>query len=274
MSQRPSDSGSKTGKSSIITLMTDFGEGSPYIAQMKGVILTLNRAANIIDITHGIPPQHIRQGAMVLDEVTRSFPADTLHVAVIDPGVGTERHLVYARFGDQRYLAPDNGLLGQLNRREPPNEIVVLTNRDYWLGDPSSTFHGRDILAPVAAYVSLGLDPIRLGTPGAQITSLNWPEVRIEPRRIEGTIVSFDSFGNLITDISQQMLETAPSWKRISIHCDAHEVRGIVKAYAQRPPGSLAALIGSNGLLELAVINGNAARTLGLKVGAEVKVTW
>jgi S-adenosylmethionine hydrolase len=211
---------------------------------------------------------------MVLDEVTRSFPPDTVHVAVVDPGVGTDRSLVMARFGDQRYLAPDNGLLGQLCRREPPSEIIVLTNRDYWLGEVSSTFHGRDILAPVAAYISLGLDPIRLGTPGAEITSLNWPAVRVEPRRIEGTIVSFDSFGNLITDISMQMLETAPSWKRISIRCEGHEVRGIVKAYAQRPPGSLAALIGSNGLLELAVVNGNAARTLGLPVGAEVKVTW
>ena len=130
-SMRPSDSGSKTGRPAILTLTTDFGEGSPYIAQMKGVILTLNRAANIIDITHAIPPQNIRQGAMVLDEVTRSFPPDTVHVAVVDPGVGTDRTLVFARFGDQRYLAPDNGLLGQLNRREPPNEIVVLTNRDY-----------------------------------------------------------------------------------------------------------------------------------------------
>lgn len=274
MTSRPSESFSKTSKSAVITLMTDFGEGSPYIAQMKGVILTLNRAATIVDITHGIPPQNVRQGAMVLDEVTRNFPADTVHVAVVDPGVGTERNLVYARFGDQKYLAPDNGLLGQLCRREPPNEIVVLSNRDFFLADVSSTFHGRDILAPVAAYMSLGLDPIRLGSPAMSVVSLNWPAVRVEPRRIEGTIVSFDSFGNLITDISAQMLEAAPSWRKIHIECGGHELRGIVKTYGQRPIGSLAALVGSSGLLELAVVNGNAAQTLGMQVGTDVKVTW
>lgn len=271
---RASDSLSKGGKPSVVTLTTDFGEGSPYVAQMKGVILTLNRAATIVDITHAIPPQNIRQGALVLDEVTRHFPPDTIHVAVVDPGVGTARPLVFARINDQQYIAPDNGLLGQLCRREPPREIIVLSNREYWLDDVSSTFHGRDILAPVAAYVSMGLDPVRLGTPGMELASLDWPAVRVEPRRIEGAIVSFDSFGNLITDISSQMLESAPSLKRVLIRCQGHEIKGIVRTYAQRPAGTLTALIGSAGLLELSLVNGDAARTLGLKVGDEVKLTW
>jgi hypothetical protein len=143
--------------SSIITLTTDFTTGSPYVAAMKGVILSIHPGALIVDITHDIPHQDIRQGAIVLAEATRFFPAETIHVAVVDPGVGTERRIVLARSGDQYFIAPDNGLLSGLARRNPPSTMFTVANPEHWLPEVSATFHGRDIMAPVAARLSLGL---------------------------------------------------------------------------------------------------------------------
>ena len=143
----------------IITLTTDFGTGSPYVAAMKGVILSINPAATIVDISHAVPAQDIARGALVLEDTTPWFPADTIHVAVVDPGVGTERAILYARIGPQQYIAPDNGLLSRLMARTPPSLVLRLTEREYWLPEVSHTFHGRDIMAPVAARLSLGLDP-------------------------------------------------------------------------------------------------------------------
>src|SRR5208283_4756892 len=147
----------------IITLTTDFGTGSPYVATMKGVILSINPAVTIIDISHAIGAQDITRGALVLEDTTPWFPDDTIHVAVVDPGVGTARSLLYARIGAQQYIAPDNGLLGRLMARTAPSMVLRLTEQEHWLPKVSHTFHGRDIMAPVAARLSLGLDPRRLG---------------------------------------------------------------------------------------------------------------
>ena len=144
-----------------ITLTTDFGLGSPYVAQMKGVILSLCGEADLIDITHGIGPQNVREGAVVLADTTPRFPPGTIHVAVVDPGVGTARKLVYAEIGPQRYLAPDNGLLSLLAASQPPSRIVSLENSQFWLPEVSPTFHGRDILSPVAARLAGGASPDR-----------------------------------------------------------------------------------------------------------------
>ena len=149
----------------LVTLTTDFGQGSPYVAQMKGVLLRLCPDAEIVDITHGISPQKVRQAAIVLADVTPWFPASTLHVAVIDPGVGTTRRLVYAEIGTQRYLAPDNGSLSRLSQGAAVQRVIALENRRYYLPEVSSTFHGRDILAPVAAHLLLGADPADLIVP-------------------------------------------------------------------------------------------------------------
>ena len=135
---------------SIITLTTDFGAGSPYVAAMKGVMLGINPAVRLVDLSHEVGPQDVNYGAVLLAETTTWFPAGTIHVAVVDPGVGTARRLLYARIGDQHYLAPDNGLLSLLAKRLRPARIVELTNNEYWLPAVSNTFHGRDIFAPVA----------------------------------------------------------------------------------------------------------------------------
>ena len=259
---------------SIITLTTDFGTGSPYVAAMKGVILAINPAVTLVDLTHDIRPQDVRQGAVVLEDVTLLFPADTIHVAVVDPGVGTDRAIVYARIGNQQYIAPDNGLLSRLAEKNRPAPVFRLSNAEYWRHPVSATFHGRDIMAPVAARLSLGLDPALLGPPHLGLTEIPWPQALVLPRKIKGAVLEIDSFGNLITNITADMLAGRPTDERACIVCGIYETWGIYSAYAQQHQGMLVALIGSTGRLELALAGDNAARRLGVQVGAPVTVAW
>jgi S-adenosyl-L-methionine hydrolase (adenosine-forming) len=258
----------------VITLTTDFGTGSPYVAAMKGVILSINPAATIVDVTHEIPPQNVRQGALVLEEMARWFPPETIHVAVVDPGVGTERAIIYARLGNQQFVLPDNGLLSRLALSASPSTIITVTEPANWLPVVSRTFHGRDIMAPVAARISLGLDPVRLGPVQADIERLDWTEARVAEKRIEGTVQSIDSFGNLITDIPADALANAPRGEEVSIVCDDHETRGIFNTYGDQPEMTLIALVGSSGKLELAIVGESAAMMLGVKVGTPVTISW
>jgi S-adenosylmethionine hydrolase len=259
----------------IITLTTDFGEGSPYVAEMKGVILSINPLARIIDVTHAIPPQNIRQGAIVLDEATSVFPSGTIHVAVVDPGVGTTRALVYAEIAGQRYLAPDNGLLSRLASREKTTKLRRIANEQFFRQPVSTTFHGRDILAPAAAHLSLGLDPDQLGPAHPQLVTLDWPGAVMTPNRIQGAVTAVDSFGNLVTNIAAAALADVPTDDRTGIFCDGeHETRGIFTAYADQPEMTLIALVGSHGNLELAIVGESAAAMLGVHVGAPVEVRW
>jgi S-adenosylmethionine hydrolase len=259
---------------SIITLTTDFGAGSPYVAAMKGVILSINPAVTIVDITHEIPAQNVYQAAVVLDDVMERFPAETIHVAVVDPGVGTQRAIVYARIGGQQYLAPDNGLLSRLAARRPPEKLFSVTESRYWLEKVSATFHGRDIFAPVAARLSLGLDAKKLGLPLEKIAVLDWPEVRIAPQRIDGAVLEIDSFGNVITNITAEMLSGRPTDKRACVVCNIYETWGVYHTYGEQVQGTFCALIGSSGRLELAIVGDNAAARLGLQVGMPVTIAW
>lgn len=261
-------------KKRIITLTTDFGSGSKYVAQMKGVILAINPDVSIIDLSHEIPPQDIHRGSLALVDTTPWFPSDSIHVAVIDPGVGTSRELLYAQINGHHYICPDNGLLDRLAAKDSPDRIVALTNDKYWLPDRSSTFHGRDVIAPTAAHVSLGVGPTELGNAKNDLVRLDWPEVRIVPGKISGTIQSVDSFGNLITDITGAMLEDAPRDESVLIHCDEHQTHGIFETYADQPAMTLIALIGSSGQLEIAIVNDSAKIMLGVNVGTPVTVTW
>jgi S-adenosyl-L-methionine hydrolase (adenosine-forming) len=259
---------------SIITLTTDFGADSPYVAAMKGVILTINPAARIVDITHSVPPQDVRQGALVLDEASRWFPEDTIHVAVVDPGVGTSRAILYARIGRQQFIAPDNGLLSRLVVRTPPSKTIRLVETGYWLPNVSTTFHGRDIMAPVAARLSLGLSPDQLGPPVERFTVLEWPAVRVSPGRIEGQIVEIDSFGNLLTNIASDLLAGRPTDTRVCVVSGIYETWGIFGSYAMQADGSLIAVVGSSGRVELAITGDNAAARLGLTLGTPVVIAW
>jgi S-adenosylmethionine hydrolase len=260
--------------SPLITLTTDFGEGSPYVAAMKGVVLFINPAARLVDITHAIPPQDIRRGATVLAEVTTLFPAGTLHVAVVDPGVGTAREIVYAEIAGQRYVGPDNGLFSRLADQHTPIKIRALTEERFFRRPVAPTFHGRDIMAPAAAHLSLGLDPDELGPSRDALTILAWPGAVKVANRIQGQVTAVDSFGNLITNITRQMLAEAPTDETVGVFCDEHETRGIFKAYAEQPAMTLIALVGSNDCLELAIVDDSAAIMLGVGVGAPVEVRW
>jgi S-adenosylmethionine hydrolase len=195
-------------------------------------------------------------------------------VAVVDPGVGTERAIVYAEIGPQRYVAPDNGLLSRLIARVPPARVVRLANPEFWLEKVSTTFHGRDIMAPVAAHLSLGLDPARLGTPLEQATGLPWPAPRQSQMRIEGEVIEIDSFGNLITNIPAEMLAGRPTDDRVCIVCHIYETWGIRRAYAEQLEGTFIGLINSSGHVELALVGDSAAGRLGIPVGAPVVMAW
>lgn len=256
----------------LITLTTDFGPGSPYVAQMKGGILSICREVDLVDVSHAIAPQNIREGAVVLADATPRFPPDTIHVAVIDPGVGTSRRLVYAQIGQQHYLAPDNGLLSLLASRQPPQRVHTLENRAYWLAETSATFHGRDILAPVAAHLALGVDPGELGPAYAPMQSLAWPLARKAGDKVQGEVVYVDSFGNLITNIDRALVASLGDPRRLCVVFGDRKIRQIIPTYAAAIPQELVALFDSQGKLELAIVQGNAARVLSAGPGAPVAI--
>ena len=259
--------------SSIITLTTDFGVSSPYVAQMKGVILSICSRVTLVDLSHAIGPQNIREGAVVLADVTPRFPQESIHVAVVDPGVGTARRLVYAEIGEQRYVAPDNGLLSWLAAVTKPRLIVAIEKDAFWLPQRSNTFHGRDILAPVAAHLANGLDPGKLGTPCDELVMLEWPLRKRSSSGVTGEVLFIDSFGNVITNINADELEAIGSASSLVVDCAGRKMRGVVPTYGAAMPGEIVALIDSQGRLEIARVGGNAAKDLQIGVGEAVQVT-
>lgn len=259
---------------SVITLTTDFGVGSPYAAAMKGVILSIDPRATVVDVTHGVRPQDVRQGALILDDVTRHFPPESIHVAVVDPGVGTDRAILYARAGYRQFIAPDNGLLSRVLRRPMPSKIFRISEPEHWLEQVSATFHGRDVMAPVAARLSMGLDPEDLGPPLADPVMLDWPEPVVSPGQIEGEVLDVDSFGNLTTNVDAELLAAIPRKRHAWVELAEQTTRGIRSTYGEASSDALIAVVGSTGRLELAIVGGNAAETLGAAVGTPVRVRW
>jgi S-adenosylmethionine hydrolase len=209
-----------------------------------------------------------------LAETAPYFPPDTIHAAVVDPGVGTERRIVYAQIGRQQFVAPDNGLLGRLAADERPSKIISLDEPRFWLPRVTSTFHGRDIIAPVAARLSLGLSPDELGPPIEDLVELDWPEAEKVANRIDGEVIEVDSFGNLVTNITRQMLDGVPTDESVTIACEEHVTQGIFRTYGDQPAMTFMALVGSGDRLELAIVDENASIMLGVQVGAPVLVTW
>lgn len=198
----------------------------------------------------------------------------TIHCGVVDPGVGSDRRILYAEMCGQRYMAPDNGLVSYLAARHEPTKICGIENSQLWRSRVSPTFHGRDIMAPVAANLSLGIDPEQLGPPLADLVRLGWPEVTVMARSVEGQVVEIDSFGNLITNITEEKLAGVPTDESVTIHCDDHETHGIFLTYSDQPAMTLIALVGSGGRLELAIVEESAAAMLGIQVGTPVRINW
>ncbi len=258
--------------SRIITITTDFGLVDSYVAEMKGVILSINPDARLIDMSHELEPHNVMAAAVFLERACAHFPPGTVHMAVVDPGVGTSRRALCVKTDRNVYIAPDNGLLTLVLEHEKPWRAVELTNTRYhYARRAGSTFHGRDIFAPVAAHISLGLDIDSLGEPADSIVQLDVPRVTEPiPGHIEGSVVSVDRFGNLITNISRDRLPADLS--RIIVEIAGVRIHGISVTYGEKEPGDMLVLLGSDNCLEISVNRGNAAARFGTGVGSRVNV--
>lgn len=257
-----------------ITLLTDFGYLDGYPGVMKGVIYSISPTVQVADITHSITPQNIQEGALVLFRSYRYFPAGTIHVAVIDPGVGTNRRPIAMQLGDYFFVGPDNGLFSPIIREaQSSNDAIMqfihLNRSQFWLPNPSRVFHGRDIFAPVAAHLASGVPLDALGDPIDDPVMLQLDEPVRTPKGWIGKVIAIDHFGNLSTNITETHLaEIAP----ITITVAGQIIEGLVKTFGERPPGELIALIGTDHDLSISVVNGDAKSFLGAKVGDEVVV--
>jgi S-adenosylmethionine hydrolase len=285
--------------SPIITLTTDFGSRDGYAAAMKGVILGIHPGATIVDVTHDVPPQDVAHAAFVLGTTCPYFPPDAVHVAVVDPGVGTKRNLLLLVTPHGSYVAPDNGvvayiLMAQGALAKPTTEPMaaeamlapvridvpsgcdayLLNRSEYWLGPVSDTFHGRDIFAPVAAHLASGVPAKELGEPMDSVVCLSIPQPLAMGDVIEGHVIHVDRFGNLVSNIR---LEDSAK-VGITVEIDGATIHGLSSSYAagEEPalslPKGLLAIVGSSGYLEVAARNASAAQQLGSVVGSRVRV--
>ena len=270
----------------IITLTTDFGLTDAYVAAMKGVILGINPEAKLIDICHSIKPQNIPQAAFVLSTAYQFFPQKTIHLVVVDPGVGTERRAIILRTPSADFVAPDNGVLSyviqessakpaadnvnlQERELEPGLEAVAISKPQFWRTPISSTFHGRDLFAPVAALLSLGFPPIDFGEAITSLTMLPLPKPHRRPDgSLVGHVLHIDNFGNLITSIKGSDL--LPTKQPIAVEVGNHLISGLSRTYAEGQ--GLLTLIGSNGYLEVSLKGGSASAFLDAEVGSEVRL--
>lgn len=257
----------------IISLLTDFGLRDGNVGAMKGVILGIAPSARLVDLSHRIEPQDVRQAAWVLDRSAPYFPAGSIHLAVVDPGVGTERKPMAARIGAQYFVGPDNGLASRLiERAERAGEtcaFVLLDRPERWLPSVSHVFHGRDIFAPVAAHLANGAALAALGSPFGDPVRLNLPRPETTADGLRGEVEHIDHFGNVRTNISR---DDCAGWEPAAVRLGAHEVRGLNRTFGESRTGELIALFGSHGDLILAEVNGNAASRMGAKVGEVVEV--
>lgn len=258
--------------SGIITLTTDFGEKDPYVAIMKGVILAVNPSVRIVDITHQVPAGSIQEGAMIMKDAYKWFPRKTVHLGVIDPGVGGKRRPILVLTENYFFVGPDNGLLWPAIKMENGIKIIHLKEEKYWLPQISSTFHGRDIFAPVAAHLTLGVNPLSLGDKISNMTALDYPVPSKTDNELVGQIMRIDRFGNLITNITERDLRSFLGSTDFKIQVGDLSLKKIDTAYTDVPEGQPLALIGSSNLLELSVNRGNISRYLKRKPEIGTKV--
>ncbi len=255
----------------MITLITDFGEQDWFVGTIKGVIACIHPEARVVDITHQIPAGDIKAGAFALAASCRYFQHGTIHVVVVDPGVGTDRKALAVRTSRFLFVAPDNGVLSWALRTEDIKDIRVLENSEYFLQPASHTFHGRDVFAPVAAHLSKGAAIRGLGPAAPNLVQLEWPEAISRGGLVEGEVVYIDRFGNALTNIENRIAEPAHE-RNVSVYRSGRLLARVLPSYQSVPTGKIVAVPGSAGFLEVAVNGGNAARRLGLKVGTRLSM--
>ncbi len=253
----------------VITLLTDFGTSDYFVGAVKGAILSVNPAAVIVDITHEIPPQDIEEGAFTILAAYQTFPNDTIHVVVVDPGVGSSRRGLVVEAGDQLFVGPDNGIFTYIYDREPSHRTFQITNEKYFRKPTSSTFHGRDVFAPVAAALSKGVRPEVFGSRISNEVRLRRsvaPKVKSNGD-VEGRVIHIDRFGNCITNITREIFQ-----KDSALVVGSRTIWEFREFYDGARKGPFG-IWGSAGFLEISVRNGSAAKTLGVKRGGRVLLT-
>ena len=265
---------------SVITLLTDFGSADEYVGVMKGVILSINPSAVIIDISHHIEPQDISQAAYMLQSAAPYFPPATVHIVVVDPGVGSDRPILAVKTARDVFIAPDNGVLSAIMDREDIEAMVRVENSRYFLTPVSHTFHGRDIFAPVGAHLAGGLHIQQLG-PAVGLTEsvrLQLPKPRIvNAHELVGTVIARDRFGNLVTCIDSAIVDTfrrGTSPEKLCVFIGRSKIAGIRTSYNSVPIGDPLAIIGSRGLLEIAVNRGSAVQYIEAVIGDAVTLSF
>jgi len=258
--------------SGIITLLTDFGLEDPYVGMMKGVILGLNPGAAIVDLTHQIKQGDIHQAAHVLQQSCSFFPSGAIHVAVVDPGVGTSRKPILVKSRNHLFVGPDNGLFWPIIKTDPRVLIIHLKTTKFFLPRISRTFHGRDIFAPVAAHLSLGIDPLRMGAPMENPISIPHMTPARKGDTLIGRAVRIDHFGNVLTNIHREELARFMGNCRMVIRVEQEKIDSLLGTYADGAKGELMALFGSTDHLEIAVNSGRADHYLNLDAASGLPV--
>lgn len=278
----------------VISLLTDFGQSDNYVGVMKGVMLGILPDARFVDITHMISPQDVREGAYTLMNSVPYFPEHTVHLVVVDPGVGSRRRAVAVGTPAGKYIAPDNGVLSYVLARVSRYQAVELSNPVYHLDEISTTFHGRDIFSPAAAHLAAGVPLEEFGPVIDDLVRLPQPKLEISHGQIVGEVLSIDHFGNLGTSLnalswkSQDTLVLDPVWgpeeeksspielgvRDLRIEISGMSLEGIFSTFSAVKPGKPVALVGSDHALDLSINQGNLAETLGVTVGDPVVVTW
>jgi S-adenosyl-L-methionine hydrolase (adenosine-forming) len=260
--------------SPLITLTTDFGVSDHFVGTIKGVILGIAPDARIVDISHSVQPFDVLDGALTISQAYAYFPSGTVHMVIIDPGVGTARRPILATTERHYFVAPDNGVLSMIYDREERLSVREVNAEHYYLQPVSNTFHARDIFSPVAAYLAKGVDPDRFGEEITDFVRFTAPKPKGGNGSLRGVVLKVDRFGNLITNIAQQdapalFQETPPAFK---ITVGKREITEIKSAYALGAPGEVFGILGSMGFLEIAANRASAAQVLGVGKGTEVNV--
>lgn len=257
--------------SPLVTLTTDFGLRDPFVGIMKGVILSICPSARLVDLTHDLSPQDVLGGALALESAAPFFPPGTVHLAVVDPGVGSARRAIAIRAGGRYLVGPDNGLL-TLTLGAPGWTAVSLTASEYRMAEVSRTFHGRDVFAPAAAYLAAGVPLERLGPPVADPIRLALPDCHLAGGWLVGEVLDVDRFGNLITSIPAARLEALPGQGAATVEVAGRPAGSVVGSYADGSSEAPAAIVGSTGRLEIFVKAGSARHLLRAERGAPVRV--
>ena len=260
----------------LITLTTDFGLTEHYVGAMKGVIQSIHPSVTMVDITNAVQSFDILDGALAISQAYHYFPKDTIHLVVVDPGVGGVRRPIVVTAGLYQFVAPDNGVLSLVYEREERVSVRHITSEHYFHHPVSSTFHGRDVFAPVAAYLSKGVDAAKLGDEITDYVRFAAPKPKsAAPNIWKAVVLKTDKFGNLITNITAhdipQLFDGSSQSFKITV--GKAEITQLCDSYSQRPPGELFALMGSTGFLEISANKGAAARLAGADKGSEVSVT-